>query len=121
MKHFIAAAAVSLAATVATVAAQACTPGTAQNISGNWYCQAVNAISYTNFGTPGTYNKVVDMANGCQFAAQSYGGGISPLDEEVLSPAHPQMNSIPHSQGEHKARAENSRLTKRQTERVGKK
>ena len=83
MKNALATGAI-LAATVSCVAAQACAAGSAQEIDSNWYCQAVNAISYTNFGTLGTYNKVTSMANGlCGSTPQSYGGGIAPLDEEV--------------------------------------
>ncbi|KAL2436814.1 PGA52-like protein [Exophiala dermatitidis] len=52
---------------------------------GNWYCSQVDAISYSNFGTAGQYQKVTEMgsAGQCQFAAQSYQGGMAPLDGEV--------------------------------------
>ncbi|KAJ9610559.1 target of Sbf [Cladophialophora chaetospira] len=52
---------------------------------GNWYCSAVQAISYSNFGTPGKYQKVATMGSSgeCDFAAQSYSGGMAPMDEEV--------------------------------------
>jgi Glycine-rich protein domain (DUF2403) len=87
MKSALAAAAL-FSATISSAVAQACAPGTAQEISGNWYCQAVNAISYTNFGLPGSYNKVTSMVDGsCGSTPQSYAGGISPMDEEVsISP-----------------------------------
>ncbi|OAP63451.1 hypothetical protein AYL99_02678 [Fonsecaea erecta] len=52
---------------------------------GNWYCNSVQAISYSNFGTPGQYQKVSYMgSNGeCDFVGQSYQGGMAPMDEEV--------------------------------------
>jgi hypothetical protein len=75
-----------LAASVAGAAAQACANGSAQEINGNWYCQAVSAISYSNFDVPGTYNKVTTMADGvCGSTPQSYGGAMAPMDEEVRS------------------------------------
>ena len=73
-----------LAATIISVSAQACT-GTAREINGNWYCQAVSAISYNKFGTPGTYGKVVSMENGqCSTKPHAYAGSVSPLDGEVM-------------------------------------
>ncbi|EXJ74288.1 uncharacterized protein A1O5_02584 [Cladophialophora psammophila CBS 110553] len=52
---------------------------------GNWYCNSVQAISYSNFGTAGQYQKVSYMgSNGeCDFADQSYQGGMAPMDGEV--------------------------------------
>ncbi|OAG40409.1 hypothetical protein AYO21_05309 [Fonsecaea monophora] len=52
---------------------------------GNWYCDPVQAISYSNFGTAGQYQRVSNMgANGaCDFAAQSYQGGMAPMDGEI--------------------------------------
>jgi len=34
--------------------------GTARctEISGNWYCSAVEAITYTNFGNPSSYREI---------------------------------------------------------------
>lgn len=54
---------------------------------GNWYCSAVQAISYSNFGVAGKYQKVTVMgANGeCDFAGQGYSGGMAPMDGEVSS------------------------------------
>lgn len=54
---------------------------------GNWYCSAVKAISYSNFGVAGQYQKVTAMgANGeCNFAGQGYSGGMAPMDGEVSS------------------------------------
>jgi hypothetical protein len=83
MKVALAARAV-LAGSIAGAAAQACASGPAQEIQGNWYCQAVSAITYSNFDTPGTYNKVTTMENGvCESTPQSYGGAMAPMDEEV--------------------------------------
>ena len=70
---------------IAGASAQVCAFGSAYNEKGNWYCQAVNAISYTNFGTPGQYDKVTSFNNNgkCSSIGKDYAGGISPLDEEV--------------------------------------
>ena len=73
-----------VAATASCAAAQACAAGAAQEINGNWYCQAVKKITYSNFNAPGTYQKVTTMANGvCGSTPQSYGGAMAPMDEEV--------------------------------------
>jgi hypothetical protein len=75
-----------VAIAIAGASAQACAPNTAHEEGGNWYCQAVNAISYTNFGTPGQYNKVTSFNEGagsCSSVSTDYAGGISPMDEEV--------------------------------------
>lgn len=52
---------------------------------GNWYCNQVQAISYSNFGTAGQYQRVSQMSSSgqCGFAGQSYQGGMAPLDGEV--------------------------------------
>ncbi|CAD6442185.1 96f09121-de62-402b-b8d4-8d082bf913ba [Sclerotinia trifoliorum] len=54
-------------------------------VLGNLYCNPVDAILYSNVGSPGTYNQVTDMAsNGiCSSTPKSFSGPISPLDEEV--------------------------------------
>ena len=75
---------VAIVAGVYGAAAQACATGAAQEINGNWYCQPVNAITYSNFDAPGKYNKVTTMANGvCESTSQSYSGTMAPMDEEV--------------------------------------
>ncbi len=52
---------------------------------GNWYCHQVQAISYSNFGTAGRYNKVAVMGaeSQCVFTDQRYQGGMAPFDGEV--------------------------------------
>ncbi|KAK2767856.1 target of Sbf [Emmonsiellopsis sp. PD_33] len=73
-----------LAASLSTVSAQACAAGTAQQIGGNWYCSAVDSITYTNFGSSGTYNEVTSMGGGsCSSKAKEYSGPLAPLNEEV--------------------------------------
>lgn len=76
--------------TLSTVAALAGLAGLARSacteISGNWYCNQVNAITYDNFGGSGTYNRVSYMSdsNGeCNFTTYSYSGAIAPFDEEL--------------------------------------
>ena len=52
---------------------------------GNYYCNQIETISYSNFGTDCQYRKVVEMGAGrqCSFANQSYGGGMAPFDGET--------------------------------------
>ncbi|RDW87559.1 hypothetical protein BP5796_03253 [Coleophoma crateriformis] len=54
-------------------------------IDGNWFCQAVTAIQYTNVGFPGSYNQITDMPpNGeCSSVPINFNGPLSPLDGEV--------------------------------------
>lgn len=71
-------------ASVTAVSAQACAQGTAQQIKGNWYCSAVDSISYTNFGSSGTYNQIIGMDGGkCTSSPKEYKGPLAPLNEEV--------------------------------------
>jgi hypothetical protein len=83
----------TIAATaVAGALAQACAAGSAYNQNGNWYCEPVSAISYTNFGTPGQYNKVTNFnvnTGKCSSESTDYAGGISPMDEEVSTWSSP--------------------------------
>lgn len=74
----------AFAASFSGVSAQACASGTANNILGNWYCQAVDSISYTNFGSSGTYNQITDMTDGnCQSEPKEFSGPLAPLNDEV--------------------------------------
>lgn len=52
---------------------------------GNWYCQPVKAIQYSNVGHSGSYNKVTGMSSGgvCSNTPTKYSGSLAPLDEEV--------------------------------------
>lgn len=82
MKYFIASAVV--AATISGAAAQGCAPGSAKEIGGNWYCEPVKAITYSDFGSNGTYNKVTNMQGGtCDSEPYEYSGALAPLNEEV--------------------------------------
>ena len=66
------------------VNADLCSQGSIE-IDGNWYCQSVQAIQYSNVGTPGTYNQVTDMPpdGNCASTPFSFSGPLAPLDEEV--------------------------------------
>lgn len=76
MKYTIALAALT-AACVGTVRADTF-------IKGNHYGSAVDSITYANWGSPGTYQKVTDMSAGsCVKTPVHYGGGMAPLDGEV--------------------------------------
>ena len=55
-------------------------------IDGNYYCQAVKSIQYTNFGGTGSYNMVTDMdstTGSCSSTPYQYSGSLAPLNEEV--------------------------------------
>ena len=85
MRSIIAAGA-ALFLVVRGAAAQVCAQGTAQMISGNWYCSPVKAITYTNFPGTGSYLKITDMdaASGqCSSERYDYNGSLAPLNEEV--------------------------------------
>ncbi|KAK2759080.1 target of Sbf [Arachnomyces sp. PD_36] len=74
----------TLVASIYGVSAQDCRAGAAKNILGNWYCDAVDSISYTNFGSSGTYNMITDMTGGnCQSEPKEYSGPLAPLNDEV--------------------------------------
>ncbi|EZF71263.1 hypothetical protein H105_06529 [Trichophyton soudanense CBS 452.61] len=70
----------ALAASVSTVSAEAgCT-----NDGGNWYCSAVNMITYSGFSTSGTYDLVTSMSSGqCGSEKHEYSGPFGPLGEEL--------------------------------------
>jgi hypothetical protein len=75
---------VALAVTAQIASADQCVVG-AKEIGGNWYCQAVKAITYSGIGAPGTYNEVVSMeSNGkCASKPHPYKGPLAPIDDEV--------------------------------------
>jgi hypothetical protein len=54
-------------------------------IRGNWFCQPVEAIRYSNVGTAGSYKKIVNMTSdgNCESVPKDFSGPLSPLDEEV--------------------------------------
>lgn len=68
---------------------QLCAEGSVDE-GGNWFCQQVSQILYTNVGTPaGSYNDVVhmDAATGeCQKSPKAIAGGLAPFDEPVRCP-----------------------------------
>lgn len=66
---------------VAQINAQACSQS-----GGNWYCNQVQAVEYTNFGSSGTFNQVTSMNenNGqCSFSPSAYSGAMAPFDQEL--------------------------------------
>lgn len=53
---------------------------------GNYYCNAVEAITYENVGYSGTYKDVVEMNSqtcGCEMKDKSFSGPLAPFDEEL--------------------------------------
>ncbi|TIA39737.1 hypothetical protein D6C78_03037 [Aureobasidium pullulans] len=84
MKNIIAASAI-LAASISGAAADLCSKGSVDD-NGNWYCQAVDAITYTGMLGKGSYNKISAMdsnSGSCSSSPYGYSGSMSPLDEEV--------------------------------------
>jgi hypothetical protein len=66
--------------------AEGASTGSCAKTNGNWYCLQANAITYSNFGSMGSYNRVTSMdstTGSCQTTKQEFGGGIAPLDDEV--------------------------------------
>ena len=73
-----------IAATISGATAQACAAGSAKEIGGNWYCDAVKAITYSDFGSTGSYNRITNMEGGnCKSEPYDYSGALAPMDEEV--------------------------------------
>lgn len=84
MKYIYTAAAL-LAATVVADKRDLCSDGSTDD-NGNYYCQEVDAITYTGVGGSGSYNAVTDMdstTGDCSSSASGYSGSMSPLDQEV--------------------------------------
>jgi hypothetical protein len=56
-----------------------------KEIEGNWYCQAVKAIQYSNVGSSGTYKQITSMHSdgSCSSTMKQFSGPLSPLNEEV--------------------------------------
>lgn len=72
------------ALTLSGVQADMCAMG-AKEVEGNWFCQPVKAIQYSNVGRPGIYQQIVEMsADGtCKSQPKHFSGPIAPLDGEV--------------------------------------
>ena len=83
MKYIFTAAAL-LAATVVADKRDLCSDGSVDD-GGNWYCQEVEAITYTGIGSSGSYNKITNMGSDgtCSSTPQAFSGSLAPLDEEV--------------------------------------
>lgn len=72
----------------AATAISTCASGTAREVEGNWYCEAVDGIRYTNVGRTGRYRDVNAMNpdGSCSSTWKTFDGPISPLNEEVRNP-----------------------------------
>jgi hypothetical protein len=60
--------------------------GHAVEEAGNWYCQAVDSITYSNVGKVGSYQEVVKMdatTGQCDFATKEVSSPMAPFDEGV--------------------------------------
>ncbi|TVY44898.1 Protein TOS1 [Lachnellula occidentalis] len=55
------------------------------DINGNWYCQPVEAIRYSNVGSSGSYDRITQMDSDGVCASQptTFAGNLAPFDEEV--------------------------------------
>jgi hypothetical protein len=70
---------------VGNVQADMCGMGR-KEVAGNWFCQPVQAIQYSNVGSSGSYKQITDMdlkTGSCQSQMKPYSGPLAPLDEEV--------------------------------------
>ncbi|KAI7165161.1 hypothetical protein KC349_g57 [Hortaea werneckii] len=87
MKYLFTAATL-FAASVVADKRDLCSDGSVDD-GGNWYCQAVEAITYTGVGGQGSYNRITNMnpdadpGSQCSSESRGYSGNLSPLDEEV--------------------------------------
>lgn len=77
-------------ATPVDVAADLCAAGSVQ-IGGNWYCQPVQAIRYSNVGSVGSYNQITKMSSdgSCDSVRKHFSGPLAPLNEEVYNTLYP--------------------------------
>lgn len=73
-----------LAFAASSAVADQCASGSTLD-GGNYFCQLVDAIQYSNVGHDGSYNKVTSMGSdgSCASSPVSYTGSLAPLDEEV--------------------------------------
>ncbi|TVY24062.1 PGA52-like protein [Lachnellula hyalina] len=55
------------------------------DINGNWYCQPVQAIRYSNVGSSGSYDRITQMNSDgiCASLPNNFAGNLAPFDEEV--------------------------------------
>lgn len=74
----------ALAAVLASVAADQCERG-AINEKGNWFCQQVKKVKYTDVGGEGVYEKVTGMSpdGKCSFEPVTYSAPCGPFCEEL--------------------------------------
>ncbi|KAF2857311.1 hypothetical protein K470DRAFT_273393 [Piedraia hortae CBS 480.64] len=86
MKSFLATATAVLLWTTAAGANKRdlCSDGSVDD-GGNWYCQKVQAVTYTNVGGKGQYNRITNMGSDghCAHSPMGYSGNVAPLDQEV--------------------------------------
>ncbi|ESZ98134.1 hypothetical protein SBOR_1513 [Sclerotinia borealis F-4128] len=75
----------NLLAAVYVLSSTICSVSGCSEVLGNWFCNAVEAIEYSNVGASGTYNQITNMASDgtCSSTPKSFSGPISPLDEEI--------------------------------------
>ena len=74
------------AAILATAATTVWAGSCSQDSLGNYYCNEVTQIKYTNIGHGGSYSRVSSMNQDdgtCGFSATGYSGSMAPFDEEV--------------------------------------
>lgn len=85
MKNFGAIIALAALLLVRSAVADMCAMGS-EEVDGNWFCQSVKAIQYSNVGSFGSYQQITNMddqTGSCQSQPKSYSGPLAPLDEEV--------------------------------------
>ncbi|OHE97454.1 hypothetical protein CORC01_07236 [Colletotrichum orchidophilum] len=82
-----------LASAAVGQAIQQCS-GTPKEEGGNWFCGAVEQISYLNVGGPGTYKAVSQMNEDgfCNFEDVAFSGALAPFNEELVPVFRGPMN-----------------------------
>ncbi|KAF2716742.1 hypothetical protein K431DRAFT_341778 [Polychaeton citri CBS 116435] len=81
MKYFASTAAILGLVTIVTAQGDGCFTE-----AGNWYCNEVDAITYTdvgNYNSTWKYNKLTEWSTSCSSEPSNYQGPLSPFDEQV--------------------------------------
>jgi hypothetical protein len=89
MRSFATVVAITTVLMVGNATADLCAMGPKQELGGNWFCQPVKAIQYSNVGSSGSYKQITDMdsqTGSCQHQMKSFSGPLAPLNEEVSEP-----------------------------------
>lgn len=102
MKYFLTGAALLAATVNAANKRDLCSEGSTDD-DGNYYCQKVTGISYTDVGGSGTYDQITYMDSddgSCSSDSYSYSGSLAPFDEEVRGGVTSRLSASLHEPGD---------------------